>query len=170
MFIRVSRPNNLFKEINARGYEIENKFPGVYYIKGMADIKMQIVVGSELEGDEFRAIRVQKRNASSTDIKEFTVWAESLKSPRDKELAGLIMQISFSENRDTYIELRRYMKMNMMIQELFKDELEQERNLGKEEMVKRLIRKGMPEDEIAEVSDLSIERIRQLADELEVLV
>ena len=30
------------------------------------------------------------------------------------------------------------MKMNMMIQELFKDELEQERNLGKEEMVKRL--------------------------------
>ncbi len=62
------------------------------------------------------------------------------------------------------------MKMNMMIQELFKDELEQERNLGKEEMVKRLIRKGMPEDEIAEVLDLSIERIRQLADELEVLV
>ncbi len=176
-FIRVSRPNNLFKEIKARGYEIENKFPGVYYIRGMADIKMQIVVGSELKGDEFRAIRVQKRNASSTDIKEFTVWAESLKSPRDKELAGLIMQISFSENRDTYIELRRYMKMNMMIRELFKEEFDElERDSKKraeqmaEEQAREMIEDGMPITKIARYTKLSEERIRQLADELEVLV
>ena len=168
-----------------RGYEIENRFPGVYYIKGMADIKMQIVVGSELEGDEFRSLRIQKRNAKESDVQEYMVWTDTLNNPIDREMAELILMISYSENRDTYVRLRRYWNMKMtksiMIRELFKeefDELEQERRkdraLVKEELTekqaKKMLRKGMPYEDIMEYTDLSIDRIRQLAEELEVLV
>ena len=113
-----------------RGYEIENRFPGVYYIKGMADIKMQIVVGSELVGDEFKTLRILKSNANENDVNEFMIWSDTLTNPRDKEMAEAIMLISYSENSDTYKRLKRYWNMDksMMIRELFHDEFEEAEN------------------------------------------
>ena len=69
------------------------------------------------------------------------------------------------------------MKMNMMIRELFKEEFDElERDTKKraeqmaEEQAREMIEDGMPITKIARYTKLSEERIRQLADELEVLV
>ena len=69
------------------------------------------------------------------------------------------------------------MKMNMMIRELFKEEFDElERDSKKrveqmaEEQAREMIKDGMPITKIARYTKLSEERIRQLADELEVLV
>lgn len=54
-FLRISKPVALFDELSKSGYGLEQRFPGVYYVFGIADIKMQIVVGNELEGDDLCA-------------------------------------------------------------------------------------------------------------------
>lgn len=104
-FMRVVKPVELFKYMKTLGYRVERKFPGVYYIFGMADIKMQIVVGSELKGDEFIPIRVQNKNASEEDIRKFIEMCEALKKenkPYYTEMARAVMQVSIENNRETY--------------------------------------------------------------------
>ena len=104
-FMRVVKPVELFKYMKTLGYRVERKFPGVYYIFGMADIKMQIVVGSELKGDEFVPIRVQNKNASEEDIRKFIEMCEVLKKenkPYYMEMARAVMQVSIENNRETY--------------------------------------------------------------------
>ena len=104
-FMRVVKPVELFKYMKTLGYRVERKFPGVYYIFGMADIKMQIVVGSELEGDEFVPIRVQNKNASEEDIRKCIEMCEALKKenkPYYMEMARAVMQVSIENNRETY--------------------------------------------------------------------
>ena len=69
------------------------------------------------------------------------------------------------------------MDKSMMIRELFKEEFDElERDSKKrveqmaEEQAREMIKDGMPITKIARYTKLSEERIRQLADELEVLV
>lgn len=66
-FLRLSKPTALFDEFKSLGYALEQEFPGVYYVYGMADIAMQIVVGKELEGDDFVPLRAQRKNVSEDD-------------------------------------------------------------------------------------------------------
>ena len=105
-FIRISKPINLFKDIKKRGYGIEQHYPGVYYITGIADIRMQIVVGKELEGDEFVALRVQGSGANEEDIKKFIKLAGLLKDSEEKDAYDAIMQTSMTENEEVYNNLK----------------------------------------------------------------
>lgn len=96
-FLRLSKPTAFFEEMKATSYELEEKFPGVYYVYGMADIKMQIVVGKELVGDDFVPIRMQKKNVSEDDAVKFAKMADKFNDISEKELTDAILQISMSE-------------------------------------------------------------------------
>ncbi len=102
-FLRVGKPIKLFKLMVKSGYGIEEKFSGVYYITGIADIKMQVVVGRELKGEEFVPIRVQKKNAADGDVRAFVKTIEGLKDKHTKNLADSVMQISITKTRDSMI-------------------------------------------------------------------
>ena len=155
-FMRVVKPVELFKYMKTLGYRVERKFPGVYYIFGMADIKMQIVVGSELEGDEFVPIRVQNKNASEEDIRKFIEMCEALKKenkPYYMEMARAVMQVSIENNRETYDRiledimnaLEDLMKDRIAIREResFDKGVSEGRSEGRAELLSRLQESGM---------------------------
>ena len=70
-FLRLSKPIELFNYLKTHGYSLIQKFPGVYYVEGVPELKIQVIVGVELEGDEFIPLRVQKENAAEKDIRKF---------------------------------------------------------------------------------------------------
>ena len=61
----------------------------------MVDIKMQVVVGRGLEGDELVPLRVQKRNAAVDDTRKSLRLVESLRGPNDRELADTICWLAY---------------------------------------------------------------------------
>ncbi|MBR5376221.1 MAG: hypothetical protein IK139_02975, partial [Lachnospiraceae bacterium] len=69
--LRASRPRKALKMLKKSGYKVDNTYPGIYYISGMADFRTQIVVSSELEGDEFVPLRIQRLGADNKDIQVF---------------------------------------------------------------------------------------------------
>ena len=155
-FMRVVKPVELFKYMKTLGYKVKRKFPGVYYIFGMADIKMQVVVGSELKGDEFVPIRVQNKNASEEDIRKFIEMCEALKKenkPYYTEMARAVMQVSIENNRETYDRiledimnaLEDLMKDRIAIreQESFDKGVSEGRSEGRAELLTRLQESGM---------------------------
>ena len=97
-FLRVTKPEKLLSYLLAHGYSISQIFSGVYYISGIAELKIQIVVGCELEGDEFIPLCVQKENASEEDIRKFIEMCGGLTEQADKDMAENVMQVSIANN------------------------------------------------------------------------
>ena len=181
-FLRLSKPAALFEEMRRKGYGIGQKFPGVYYITGIADIKMQLVVGIELAGDEFVPLRVQKRNASEEDIRKFALLAEGFRKKGDKisqEMADAIMQVSISENKETYERLKEETNMCSALRELMNDQIEKEKseavnaavsaavsaavNSNNENIARKMIEFGDPLDKISRMTSVTMERLDELA-------
>ncbi len=172
-FLRISKPDGLFKNMLASGYGVEMKFPGVYYITGIADIKMQVVVGTELVGEEFSSLRVQKHNAKDEDIRAFVSMVERLKDRHERDLADAILQISVSENKDFYDRLRKEEpEMCDALRDLFKDEIEAEVNAAvsentismQENFAKMLLADKKPMEEILKYTHVPLPRLKKLAD------
>lgn len=130
-FLRMSRPKALFEEMKSLNYRLEEKYPGVYYVYYMADIKMQIVVGRELKGDDFVPLRVQNKNADIDDATKFAELAKTIDGVSDKELADAIFQLSITENESLYEKLRKERpEVCEAMRLFFKDELEERYRLG----------------------------------------
>ena len=83
-----------------------------------------MVVGCELERDEFISLRVQKENASEEDIRKFIEVCGELKEPADKEMAETIMQISVSNNKKIYEKLKEEdSEMSKALENLMEDRI-----------------------------------------------
>ena len=122
-FLRVTKPEKLLSYLLAHGYSISQKFSGVYYISGIAELKIQIVVGCELEGDEFIPLRVQKENASEEDIRKFIEMCGGLTEQADKDMAENVMQVSIANNQETYKKIVEETKMSKALEVLMADKL-----------------------------------------------
>ena len=179
-FLRIARPEGLFEMMRASGYAVEERFPGVYHIAGMADIKMQVVVGSELEGDEFAPLRIQKKNASEEDLRLFKEMAERLTGKRDRDLASAIADVSMSENRSLFERLKEEdPDMRKAVMEIFKDEIEAEKKEAvnkavnkavneavsntSEDIAKKMLKDKKPFEEIFKYTLVPIDRLKELA-------
>ena len=110
-------------------------------------MKIQIVVGSELEGDEFVPLRVQKENAAEDDIRKFISICGELSEQADKDMADTIIQISISNNKKTYEKLKEESNMSQALEELMEDRImarvKEERREERADLLARLQSSGM---------------------------
>ena len=141
-FLRVTKPEKLLAYLLDHGYSISQQFSGVYYISGIAELKIQIVVGCELEGDEFIPLRVQKENASEEDIRKFIEMCGGLTEQADKDMAENVMQISITNNQETYRKIVEETKMSKALEVLMADKLA----AREEEGVNKGLAKGRAEE------------------------
>ncbi len=131
--LRASKPVKVLKELKNAGYIVANDYLGIYYVDGMVDLGMQIVVSSELRGDDYIPLRMQKKNADSTDIRKF---ADNIKSTYTKDEEGFVEAIVKFGIYDNYEIERIIMEdedMYKRFMELFKDEFEKREEQAREE-------------------------------------
>ncbi len=165
--LRASRPKALFSKLETLGYTVTSSVCGIYYVSGLVDIPLQIVVGAELEGDEYIPLRVIRKNADKEDIKRFIEYRRSHKRQDEKEMADAILLVSANENSKIYRELMEEgedMYMDKELREFFKPELDRERREGErrgerrgkqknaKEVYNKLITRGMDKAEAFEIS------------------
>lgn len=122
-FLRITKPEKLLTYLETHGFSLSQKFAGVYYVSGIAEMKIQIVVGSELDGDEFVPLRVQKENASEDDIRKFIGMCGELREQAEKDMAHTIIQISISNNQKTYEKLKEEADMSSALEKLMEDRI-----------------------------------------------
>ena len=161
-FLRITKPEKLLDYLETHGFSLSQKFTGVYYVSGIAELKIQIVVGSELEGDEFVPLRVQKENASEDDIRKFIAMCGDLREQAEKDMAHTIMQISNSNNKELYDKIMEEKNMTLAIDKFIADRLAAKaeegraegRNEGRAELLSRLQSSGMlTQEQIATIQN-----------------
>jgi hypothetical protein len=140
---REERPERLFESLKELGATIEEKFHGIYYVKGVIVFDTQIVVTKELDLETHSSLRILSRNAKEDDARRFLGETESFNTQGDKENAEAILQVSVSANRELYKKLKEEFDMCQALQELMKDEIDEkvkESDLKKtEELTKSLM-------------------------------
>ena len=132
--MRQKKPEEMFGEILRLGGSIEQRFPGVYYIRGLIHMPTQVIVQSELAGPENAVLRLLTRIASRDDVRAFVDESVRYTEQDDRDNADAVYQVSVSANRALYEGLKRSdPEMCTALRELFKDELEAELNKATKE-------------------------------------
>ena len=151
---RHRHPSKLMMQLKESGYVIENPFPGIYYIKGLVDIPVQIVVSKELDDEAFAALKVMAKQSDTTDIVEFISQARVLTEPRLRQAADNIFQISASINKKLFNELRKEDAMCQALREIMAPEIEESYNEGRIEGRIEGITEGRAEGRVALIKDM----------------
>ena len=137
---RDNTPVQMFKDLQKLGSIIEEKEHGIYYITGMINMPVQVVVISELEDTDSVALRVLSQKARSEDVLAFTELIGSLKDKDDKENADAVYQVSMAANRETYEDLKGgYPEVFEAMKEFMKPEIDQMIEDSKLESIKNVM-------------------------------
>jgi len=158
--IRDGKPVKLFKEIEQLGGQVEQKFPGVYYISGLIHMPTQVIVQSELATEKNAVLRVISNRANEEDVRVFIKETRKLEDADDKHNADAVYEVSMRANSELYERLGRDPEMCTAFKELFKEEiLEAERNgerQGQEKLgalIAKLIKAGRTDDALRASTD-----------------
>ena len=152
---REAYPRELFFELERKGYVLEEKYPGIYYVRGNILFPVQIVVISRLNRTMHSSLRILSANADIEDIRKFLEQTENMKTPRERNNIDAVLQASVSANYEIYQKVRRANGMCEALRELMKDQIEQDVARGEARGESRGIIDtccdlGLPEDAILE--------------------
>lgn len=122
--IRWSVPNKLFKQLSESGYEVVNNHNGIFYINGLVNMPIQIVVSSLLTAKEHLSLRMLSKNVNEEDAKSFILEYCGVQLPGDKQNVDAILQVSVNENRLLFDKIRRKSpEMCEALKDLMKEEI-----------------------------------------------
>ena len=138
---RESSPREMFKTMKKMGLEIEERYPGIYYISGkQALFDTQIVVTKQLEKETHRTLRVLSKHVQEEDVRAFVEKAGKMTEPGDRNNIDAVLQVSVSANREIYEAIRRCDKiMCDALRELMKEDFEETKQETLLETIKNLM-------------------------------
>ena len=124
---RDKRPVKMFRELKKLGFEVTEKYKGVYYVSGVLGMPTQVIVTSELDDADSVGLRILSDNPKEKDLLAFAEISMTLKDKDDRENADAVLQVSVSANKAVYDEMkRRYPEMCEALRELMRPEIDEE--------------------------------------------
>ena len=103
--IRESLPRELFKYLSRHGFSIVNPAYGIYHIYGKILFPTQIIITKELNTRKHAWLKALSANLTKNDIQNLLDNIQSLSDPSDLEIAGSVLEASFSANRQIIQQL-----------------------------------------------------------------
>ena len=167
---RHSYPRELFKSLNELSAEIDEVYPGIYYVKGIINIPLQIVVTKRLEKGKFEALKILAPDADEDEVRKFISDIEGLEDKDDKLNADAVLQVSVSANRELYEKIRSENDMYEALKELMKDEIDKTVNEALDNTAINMLKKNEPLSKITEYTELSQDAVIELAKSIGVSV
>lgn len=123
-------PKRLFRDLEANGGKISEKYPGIFYISGVVTIPTQLILTSSLDREIHASLPLLTENAREEDVINFLEFAKRIPEVSDRRNADALLSISISANAAVYENVRRRdPAMSEALLELLKDEIrEKEQN------------------------------------------
>jgi hypothetical protein len=152
--VRETYPREMMKQLELLGAAIKEKYPGIYYVKGLVSFATQIVVTGQLSREMHSSLRVLSKAAQAEDIKIFLEEAEAMKLPGDRNNISAVLRVSVDANQSVYDRIKEDETMGDALRELMKDELEEARANGIEQGIEQGREQGREEGLLSSVGNL----------------
>ena len=130
---RDTYPKGLLKELELSGFNITERFPGVYYISGKGFFPTQIIVSGALESADHAVLRILSNHAKEEDIKDFLNQTKTFTEQGARARADAILQVSASANFALYQKIyKEEPNMCQALYEIMKDDIDSRVQQGAE--------------------------------------
>ncbi len=163
---RNGKPRKMFKELEKLGAKITKQYDGVYYLTGIINFPVQVVVMNELGDSGYEALKILRFMANESDIRKFIDNTSDCNDLDDKANIDAILQVSVSANYETYEKIRRETTMCEALRELMKDEIQKDVEQGvRKAVILARYDDGMELELIASKSNMSIDEVKRILSE-----
>ena len=125
---RAVRNPELFKKMEADKTLVKSDTPGIYYVKGIVDLPFQIVITSELQGEEYAEYRALTDRAEETDVERIVKESGKEKDDRMREYYRVLLRLVFDKNPKIKEIIRRDETMEDILMEMVKDRVDEKIN------------------------------------------
>ncbi len=134
--VRKSKPRKLFQWLKRNGYEISERYAGIYYVTKKHSFPIQILVSKQLSKENQKWLTLLSDNLSLEDAKRTITQLDMLKEESEKLFGDSVLQVIVSENEKLFHQLRKDGgKMCEALRKIFEPELNEA--LEKERQVAR---------------------------------
>ncbi|MBQ8093645.1 MAG: hypothetical protein IJ242_08735 [Clostridia bacterium] len=142
--------------------EVDTNCPGLYYVRKLTDLPMQIVIGSELEGTEYAAFRALTSKPSLHDIEQLIRNGKNTTDSDQRDDYRMIFELIGHKNPGIFLTIPKGgEKMgDIFFDQIFADEYKQRIKENTEQVTKQVTK------EVAE--KVTSNYIRRLMDSLNV--
>ena len=156
------KPVKMFNMLKEDGTIIEQRYPGVYYIKGNTLFPVQIVVVKELNSTLHSSLRVLSDSADREDVETFLQNSVKTSEPWEREDIDAVLQASVSANKELYEEIRRDSGMCQALRELMKDEIDKEIEGAEAGIIKNMYNNGVTPEQISSMTDMELDKVKRI--------
>ena len=166
--IREQKPRELFKWFTKHGYEICEKYPGIFYVNKDGNFPIQVLVSSRLSVENQKWLTLLSSHLSKDDAKRIVLQMSNLTEKDEKAYANSVIQVALKENQRSFDLMKG--ENDMVCKELLEfmkpelDEIQKkvEENKQKEIIVKCL-KKNRTVEEIADLLEIPMEEVEEIA-------
>ena len=152
-FICSHYPRKFIKHLKSkRQMEIEKFDKGIYYLIGDM-IPMQLIVTPKLSEQQNLWLKHLTNKLKSSEVKSLI---QEFKKYENQRLHKSVMDLIIRANNEAFKEAK---DMCDALMELFKDELEESRRQGMEQIIRNALRKGHTPEQISDFSDVPLEEV-----------
>ena len=141
IFRAVKNPE-LFGELERNG-NLFRSAPGIYQVKGITDLPFQIIITSELEGEEYAAYHTLSDKAKKADIERIIRNAGKEQDDVVREHYRVLLKLVLEKNPQ-YIDIwKGETAMRDVLMEIVQDKVDERVNAKERETTANHIRKMM---------------------------
>ena len=160
------KPVKMFNMLKEDGTIIEQRYPGVYYIKGNTLFPVQIVVGKELNSTLHSGLRVLSDSADREDVETFLQNSVKTSEPWEREDIDAVLQASVSANKELYEDIRRDSGLCQALRELMKDEIDKEiegaEARGEANLISNMYNNGVTPEQISSMTNVDLDTVKNI--------
>ena len=133
IFRAVKNPG-LWKEMEQSGELVKTDAAGIYHVAGITKLPFQIVITSELEGNEYAACRALTDRANEIDVQHVIEDIEKETDDVVREYYRIFLNLVAEKNPEVFEEIRRENNMKYgALMEVMKDEVNEKVNAAVDE-------------------------------------
>lgn len=129
--VRHAFPREMFKELEAIGFLIEKKYPGIYYIGGNKFFDIQVIVSGELSREDSKWLRTLQDKLDMNDISQLITDMTQNNIPENRDSIQALLEVVASANEDTLLNWKEASGMGGALARLMEPELKDAETRGK---------------------------------------
>ncbi len=171
--VRESKPRKLFQWLKKNGYEVSEKYAGIYYVTKKYSFPIQILVSKRLSKENQKWLTLLSDNLSLEDAKRTVVQLEMLKEEDEKLFGDSVLQVVVSENEKLFHQLQKEEgTMCEALRKLFEPELnealEKEREVAAQttrRSILNALKFGISTKDISHILEVPLKEVEKVEQE-----
>ena len=124
IFRAVKNPE-LFQKMEENGTLVQSETPGIYHVEGIVDLPFQIVITSELKGEEYAAYRALTDKANASDVERIIEEIGRQSDDIVREHYRVLIKLVIEKNPQFIEVIRRDRAMEDILMEIVKDKVDE---------------------------------------------